>query len=386
MLAHNCPQVALLIDTATGWGRRIIRGIARYAQQQGGWDLWLEQRCQHAPGRLPPGWRGDGVIARVADRSLARHLESAPGVVVNVSAARIPGVDFPTVSADLRVAARLAVSHLLDQGFRNFGYFAPLGISFVDVHYEGFTTALAEAGHRCSVLVAPRGAGASPWRRRQRNLRAWLKSLPKPVAVLAWTSDRGRETLYACRALGLLVPEQVAVLSADEDILLCETSYPPLSAVTLTSEKIGYDAAALLHHLLKGGKRPARPMLIEPSRVVIRQSTNTLAIDDRRLAQAVAFIRNHAGEPIQVSDVLRAVPMSRSSLERRFQETLGRSPAAEIRRVHIERAKQLLADTDMPIEDVAESSGFQSREYLAYAFKRATGMTPHRYRTRGRGR
>ncbi|HPA18466.1 MAG TPA: DNA-binding transcriptional regulator [Verrucomicrobiae bacterium] len=386
MLTRKCPQVALLIDTATGWGRRIIRGIARYAQQQGGWDLWLEQRCQHAPGRLPPGWRGDGVIARVADRSLARHLSSAPGIVVNVSAASIPGVNFPTVAADLRVAARLAVAHLLDQGFKNFGYFAPLGISFVDVHHDSFIRTLSDAGHPCSVLVARRGAGAVPWRQRQRDLRAWLKSLPKPVAVLTWTSDRGRETLYACRALGLLVPEQVAVLSADEDILLCETSYPPLSAVTLTSERIGYEAAALLDRLWKGRRPPAHPVLIEPTHVVVRQSTNTLAIEDRRLAQAVAFIRGHASEPIQVNDVLRAVPMSRSRLERRFMETLGRSPAAEIRRMHLERAKELLADTDMPIPDVAEASGFQSREYLAYAFKRATGTTPRQFRARGRGR
>ncbi|MCC6353461.1 MAG: DNA-binding transcriptional regulator [Verrucomicrobiae bacterium] len=382
---RTCPQIALLIDTATGWGRRIIRGIARYGQEQGGWDLWLEQRCQHAPGRLPPGWRGEGVIARVADRSLARHLEAAPGVIVNVSAARIPGVSFPTVAADLRVAARLAVDHLLDQGFRNFGYFAPLGMSYVDAHHEGFTRALLARGHRCSVLVARRGAGAIPWHRRQRDLRAWLKSLPKPVAVLAWTSDRGRETLYACRALGLLVPEEVAVLSADEDILLCETSYPPLSAVALTSERIGYEAAALLDRLRKGARAPARPILIEPTRVVVRQSTNTLAVNDRKLAQAIGFIRNHATEPIQVGDILRAAPMSRSNLERRFREVLGRSPAGEIRRVRIERAKQLLADTDMSVPDVAEATGFQSREYLAHAFKRATGMTPREFRARVRG-
>lgn len=113
----------------------MIRGIGRYAQQQGGWDIWLEQRCQHAPGRLPPDWRGDGIIARVADRAMGRYLTEAPGVVVNVSAARIPGAEFPTVTADLRAAARLAAGHLLDQGFRHFGYFAPPGLSYVDIRH-----------------------------------------------------------------------------------------------------------------------------------------------------------------------------------------------------------------------------------------------------------
>lgn len=387
MSSFKHPQIALLVDTATDWGRRIIRGIARYAQEQGGWDLWLEQRCQHAPGRLPSGWRGDGIIARVADRPLAEHLRRSGAVVVNVSAARIPGVDFPTVTADLAAAARLAVEHLLNQGFRNFGYFAPMGLSYVEVHYESFVQALAKVGRDCSLFEArSRASSDATWSKRQRALQRWLQSLPKPAAVLTWTGDRGREVLYACRELGLLVPEQVAVLGGDEDVLLCQTCNPPLSAVALTSERIGYEAAALLDRLLKGGTPPDASVLIEPTRVVIRQSTDTLAINDRHLAQAIGFIRRHAAEPIQVSDILHAVPMSRSSLERRFQQTLGRSPADEIRRVHIELAKQLLAETDMPVPDVADASGFQSREYLAYAFKRATGMTPREYRARVRGR
>lgn len=387
MPSFKHPQIALLVDTATDWGRRIIRGIARYAQEQGGWDLWLEQRCQHAPGSLPPGWRGDGVIARVADRALAAHLAGARVPVVNVSAARIPGVDFPTVTADLAVAARLGVEHLLNQGFRNFGYYAPLGLSYVEVHYESFVQALAKAGRECSLLAARRGSSPDgAWTERQTALQTWLQSLPKPAAVLTWTGDRGREVLYACRELGLLVPEQVAVLGGDEDVLLCQTCNPPLSAVALTSERIGYEAAALLDRLLKGGLPPDAPVLIEPTRVVVRQSTDTLAINDRHLAQAIGFIRGHAAEPIQVSDILRAVPMSRSSLERRFQEALGRSPADEIRRVRLESAKQLLAGTDLPVPEVAEASGFQSREYLAYTFKRATGLTPREYRARVRGR
>ncbi len=387
MTSRRCPQIALLVDTATDWGRRMIRGIGRYAHEQGGWDIWLEQRCQHAPGRLPPGWRGDGIIARVADRAMGRYLADAPGVVVNVSAARIPGVEFPTVTADLRAAARLAAGHLLDQGFRYFGYYAPLGLSYVDIHYHSFVEHLAEAGLTCDLFRARRSKGPrATWRRQQDDLRNWLQGLPQPVAVLTWTSDRGREVLYACRALGLLVPEQVAVMGGDEDSLLCETCNPPLSGVALTSERIGYEAAALLDRMLHGEPRPTEPILIEPTRVVVRQSTDTLAITDPDLARAIAFIRTHAATPIQVSDVLRDVAVSRSWLERRFQEALGRSPAEEIRRVRLERTKQLLADTDLPVPQVAAASGFGSREYLAYAFRRATGLTPREFRQRVRGR
>lgn len=387
MNSRRCPQIALLVDTATDWGRRMIRGIGRYAQQQGGWDIWLEQRCQAAPGRLPPGWRGEGIIARVADRAMGRYLAGAPGVVVNVSAACIPGVEFPTVTADLRAAARLAAGHLLDQGFRNFGYFAPLGLSYVDIHYHSFVEHLAEVGLNCDLFPASRGKGGrAAWNRQQASLRRWLQNLPKPAAVVTWTSDRGREVLYACRAEGLLVPEQVAVMGGDEDSLLCETCNPPLSGVALTSERIGYEAAALLDRLLHGEPHPTEPILIAPTRVVVRQSTDTLAITDPDLARAIAFIRIHAATPIRVSDVLREIAVSRTWLERSFQQALGRSPAEEIRRVHLERAKQLLADTDLPVPEVAAASGFASREYLAWAFRRATGLTPRQFRQRARGR
>lgn len=387
MSSPKYRQVALLIDTATDWGRRMIRGIGRYARQQGDWDLWLEQRCQYAPGRLPPGWRGDGVIARVADRAMARHLADAHGHVVNVSTVRLPGMEFPTVTADLQAAAQVAIRHLLDQGFRHFAYYAPMNLSFVEDHHHSFVETLAKSGHSCALLHAPGGKRpGKEWLKAQTKLKNWIRDLPKPVAVLSWTGRRGREVIYACRALGLSVPEQVAVLGADDDTLLCESCNPPLSGVALTSEQIGFEAAALLDRMLHGKKPPVKPRLIAPDRIIVRQSTDTLAIDDEDIARAIAFIRMNASSPIQVSDVLRALHVSRRSLDRRFQQVLGRTPADEIRRVHLERAKHLLADTDMPVPNVAAASGYGSREYLARAFKQQTGLSPSQYRNRIQGR
>ena len=214
----------------------------------------------------------------------------------------------------------------------------------------------------------------------------WLKPLPKPIGILTWTTNCGREVINACRKADLLIPEQIAVLAADEDELLCELCNPPLSGIALTSERIGYEAAATLDRLMKGRRPTENLILIEPTGVISRQSTDTLAIDDVDVAHTVAFIRNHAGDQIQVEDVLRNVAVSRSQLERRFQEILGRTPAAEIRRVHLERAKRLLEETDMTIPKIAFASGFGSREYLAYVFKFETGLTPREYRSRIRAR
>ncbi|MCX7014652.1 MAG: substrate-binding domain-containing protein [Candidatus Sumerlaeota bacterium] len=149
------------------------------------------------------------------------------------------------------------------------------------------------------------------------------------------SSDRfGYHVVRQCARLGLLVPDEVAVLAVDNETSICELTRPSLSSIPLNVERQGYEAAALLHRLMRG-KRPRRDLiLIPPEPAVTRQSSDALAIEDSAVVQAVRFIREHAAEPIHIEDVLRHVGLRRRTLERRFREALGRSPAAEIVRVH----------------------------------------------------
>jgi LacI family transcriptional regulator len=383
MALSQTPHVAVLVDTATGWGRRLVRGIVNYGRGRGPWYLWIKSAGQQAPLWLPPGWRGDGIIARVGTRAAARHVAAARVPVVNISAIEIPGVEFPRVATDLPAAGRMAAEHLLDRGFQHFAYYGLEHRSFVERHYQGFAAAVSAVCADCPFYgtTAESGVGArTAWQTRQQGLFRWLKKLPKPVAIVTWTTEQGREVIHACRRLGLLVPEHVAVLAADNDELLCEACIPSLSGIALTSERIGFEAAGLLDRLMQGARPRKRTILIAPTGVLTRQSTDTLAVDDPDLARAVAFIRSHATDPVQVKDVLREVPVSRRWLERRFREVLGRGPAEEIRRVRLQRAKLLLAETDMPVPQVAVTAGFGSREYLAAAFKSQTGLSPRQYR------
>lgn len=389
MTKSEMPHVAVLVDTATGWGRRLVRGVINYNRSHGPWYLWIQSRGQEAPLWLPPRWRGDGIIARVGSLAAARQVAATGAPVVNISAIEIKGVNFPRVATDLPAAGRLAAEHLMERGFVHFAYYGLEHRAFVDRHYYGFANTVSSVCKECPFYgtTFESGAGArTAWHTRQEGLLRWLKTLPKPVAIVAWTTELGREVIHACRRAGILVPEQVAVLAADNDDLLCEACTPSLSGIALTSERIGYEAATLLERLMQGRRPPKSPILIVPTGIVARQSTDTLAVDDADLARALAFIRGHAGDPIQVSDVLRAVPASRRLLERHFQEVLGRSPAQEIRRVHIERAKQLLADTDLSIPKVAAASGFGSPEHFARVFKSQIGHTPLKYRSSIRGR
>lgn len=387
-IERDLPHVAVLVDTATGWGRRLIRGVLNYSQH-GLWYLWIKSGGQETPLWLPPDWRGDGIIARIGTPTAARRVRAAGVPAVNISAIELPGVEFPRVATDLVAAGRLAAKHLLDRGFVHFAYYGLTHRPYVDRHYQGFARTVASVCIDCPFLgtTSDSGAGArTAWSTRQRRLARWLRTLSKPVAIVTWTTELGRELIQACRREGFLVPEQVAVLAADNDDLLCEACSPSLSGIALTSERIGFEAAKLLDRLMHGEPPPPGPLLLEPTGVVARQSTDTLAVDDPDLARAIAFIRSHAADPIQVPDVLREVPVSRRWLERRFHEVLGRGPAAEIRRVRLARAKRLLAETDLPVPEVARLAGFGSREYLAAVFTAELDLSPRQYRNRTQAR
>jgi LacI family transcriptional regulator len=182
------------------------------------------------------------------------------------------------------------------------------------------------------------------------------------------------------------VPDDVAVIGVDNDALLCELASPPLSSVIPNTHRTGYEAAALLDRMMRGKRVAPTAHLIAPLGVAARQSTDVLAVDDRAVARAVQFIREHACEGINVSDVLRAVPLSRRVLEQRFQRLLGHTPREEILHVRLNRVKQLLSETDLPLYLIAERTGFEHVEYLSVVFKRETGKTPSAFRDGARGK
>jgi len=212
------------------------------------------------------------------------------------------------------------------------------------------------------------------------RIEGWLAGLPQPLALMACNDVRGLHILDVCTRLGILVPEQVAVVGVDNDEVVCELCTPPLSSVEPDPERIGYSAAELLDQLMaKKSSRPKR-VTVDPVGVVGRRSTDALAIEDRIVAAAMRFIREHAFTGCRVDDIMRHLHVSRSVLERHFREHLKRSPQSEIRAVQLSRVKQLLIETDFPLEHIAEVSGFEHPEYLSVMFKRTCALTPGQYR------
>lgn len=383
----DTPHVAVLVDTSTGWGRRLIRGILGYVRKNDPWYLWVEAKGRNETLRLPKVWNGDGVIARVSTPATARHLNDFGVPVINISSIQLGKERFPTVTTDLRESGRLAAEYFLNRGFRHFAYWGQFRLSYIQEQSDSFCAHIASAGYDCNVFkpkTAHRSQGG--WGDPHEELIDWLVSLPKPAAILTWETQYGRQILDACRLMGMDVPGEIAVLGGDDDELLCQVAFPPLSGIATPAETIGFEAAKMLDAQMAGSRNDDPHMLLKPSVVITRQSTDTLAIEDIEIKLAIRFIREHIHEPIQVPDILREVPISRSVLERRFQSIFGRSPAAEIRRLHLERARELLVETDLPVSAVAERSGFASPEYFTSVFRPEFGLTPLQYRKHNRGR
>ena len=379
-------RVAVLVDTSTSWGRRIIEGVHEYQSEHTRWQLFVEPRGVEQRRWLPPGWKGNGVIARVGFPELSTQLMELGLPVVNVSAISLPNTNFPRIITNLDEMAGMAAEHLLSSCFQHFAYFSLLGLNFVQEHKEAFRKRVEGAGYDCHVFDAePQNAEPEPeWMMDLSRLSDWLVALPKPVAVLTWNTSGAREVLYACAHGGLKVPEEVSVMSGSEDDLFCKVAPVPISAVNTAAEEIGFRAAELLDSLMANPKRKTqKDIRISPLGVVVRQSTETLAVNDPGLVRALRYIREDPGRAMNVDEIATHAGQCRRVLEQKFAKLLGRSPATEIRRVRIERAIQLLQTTQLSAAEVADRSGFKTAEYMATIFRNQCNASPMSFRKRG---
>jgi LacI family transcriptional regulator len=336
-----------------------------------------------------PKWKGDGIIARVETRQLAEFVARCRVPVIDIRGHFEMGV--PVVDTDDAAVAHMAVEHFVERGFRQLAFAGFLRVDFSDRRLQHFAARAADLGLPCHVYQAPMPVRADPTVTYDQHallysadLRRWIRQLRKPVGVFVCTDIYGHQVLTACRETGCAVPEAVAVLGVDDDAVFCDLATPPLSSVATDLDKAGYLAAQFLDQMMDGSSAPVRT-LVKPLRVICRRSTDTLAVEDPDVAAALRFIREHAAKGIGVADIVRVVPLSRRTMERRFQELLGRSPHEEIVRIRIQAAQRLLRDTDLPLAAIARMTGFNHPEYLSASFRRLTGQQPSQFRSEGDG-
>lgn len=377
-------RVAMLANVSRRYDRRAAQGVAAYARETGRWNLYIEEDPLATLPRLKQ-WDGDGIIANFDERRMAAAVAGLKIPVVGIGGGQgwyDPRSRIPYFTTDNRAIGRLAAEHLLDCGFARLAFFGnppSRRHQWSDERGQAFRQRARAAGAACAVYRG-RHVGAQHWIQQLGELARWLRDLEKPIGLFACTDIHGRQALEACQTVGLHVPDDVAVIGVDNDEMICELTAPPLSSIEQGSQRIGYEAAELLDRLMAGRSPRRLRWAIAPERLVARQSTDVLACDDAELAMAIRFVREHACDPIGVADVLEAMPLSRSTLEKRFLTALGRTIHAEIRRVQVERAKQLLAGGNLLVKQVAQRCGFKHVPALNRVFRQLAGRTPAEHR------
>ncbi len=370
-------HVALIIETSSIYGRDLLAGIVRYMRMHDQWSVFLEQRDLF---KQPPtwlnDWQGHGIISRATTSRLIDAI-SKTGVPFVELTDRKGTAELPQVRSNDAAIGRMGAEHLQERGFERFGFCGYTGEAWSKRREDAFVEIVREKSSEPSSLYhsAWQGRAARNWEDEQQCIVDWLRTLTPPFAVMACNDIRGQQVIDACSKLGLAVPEQVVVIGVDNDELLCRVCSPPLSSVIPNAETVGFRAAEVLAGLMNGEPPASEVQLVEPLGVATRQSTDVVAIDDRDIAAALRYIREHACRGLTVEEVIRNNPVSRSTLERQVRKYLGRTPQAEIRFVQVKRVRELLISTELSAEQIADLCGFEHPEYLHVVFKRVTGMT-----------
>lgn len=376
-------RITMILPTH-GLFRPIIIGFRTFAARLNWWlDIVLPEY----------GWRPEStaanILAQPADAlvvepvgwaALRPYVEGKLPVVLLLEDQCSQGIASGIVDDD--AVGVEAARHLLDRGLTAFGVYGLDGHGFAVARARGFQRTIEAAGHRVVPWDQRTGklmpADPIDW---YDNCAAWLARMPRgATGIFCGCDGWGVRLSQVLLGLGLRAPDDYAFVGADNDEFNCERITPPASSVTIPWGRLGSEAARLVADLIDGKPPPREPIVISPAHVFTRQSSDTIAVHDPEVADAMRFIRANVGKRIDVPDVLDQVATNRRTLERRFRTLIGRSIMQEVRRVRIEQSKRLLSSTDLSVDEVAHLCGFSSPKKLADAFRRSSGTTPSGYR------
>jgi len=379
------PKVLLLVESSRGSGRSLLQGIASYMHHCSPWTCYWE------PAGLEEAWpklkaaEVDGIIMRDVEQLDKVLAFGVPTVVIGHRRTEVPGL--VNVVTESEKIAHMAAEHLLACGFKNFAYCgfsaAQEDLPWSQVRGKAFIERIRRAGWPCANSSIPRFSKRSFLGHQRRETASWLKSLPKPLGLMAANDDQATQLIEACKMAGISIPSEVGIIGVDNDEVVCGLSDPPLSSVALSFDRAGYEAASALAALMGGREKVPSRILVQPTHVVVRRSTDVVAVEDVNLAKALRYIRD-AGpkDQLNVASIAAYAGVSRRVLENRFRRELGCSALDEIRRVRTDRVARMLVETQLSIGEIAEALGFVEVQHFARYFRSSKKMSPLAYRKR----
>ena len=379
--------VLYLYESAfTMWRRRLV-GIYAVARNEG-WQVESVDVGELAHGICPvlDYWKPDGVIV---EGGIFRHKGCSVGdfagqtVVYCDADAEVVGAHYFGVRHDSADVVKKAARELLSRDFSTYGF----------VHYRThrewsieretiFRQELAPRGKTVEVFeswVHPKDEDNAAFCRR---LETFVASLPKPCGILAANDEMAVHVLLAAGRSGIPVPEEMAVMGVDNDELICENTVPTLSSVAPDFVRSGKLAASLLARRFRNPALEPVVLSFGSTPLERRHSTRKTERVDMRAVRAVEYVRQHACDGITAADVIREMGLKVRTAELRFREVAKRSIRDEIIAVRVARAKELLANRKLNVNDIYMKCGYRDCRSLRAVFTKATGMSLAKWRAK----
>lgn len=381
---QRSKRVAVCLEMEWGHKRHLeaYAGVHKYADEAG-WDCVTTPSAARVLNPESSFAPFDGILGRITE-PLARAATEIKIPAVNIWI-NSPAKNIASVLADLEASGKMAAQHLLGRGFRRFGYMGFLREKDARYQIRGFRQILKPLGFRFTNYRFPRtdlGGEGLGWEKFLVGLEQWVEAWEPPIGVLVGNDLYCRHLIETCRAKGLKVPQDVAIVGTSNEPAICSSPYPTLTSIDLDFELIGYRAAEKLDEMMNSKKALASVEYSPPKGLIPRQSTDSLAADDPLVAKALRFISENGHERILVDDVVFSSGTNRRTLERKFRASMGCSIAEEISRLRIERSKRLMLETDASLKSLAVDLGFRNADHFCKVFSRIEKITPSQYRKR----
>lgn len=371
--------VAIELNYALPWHLDCYQGVLNYAAQHD-WSCVLDPYLMSIHSAGAAGY--DGVIGRISDKAY-QAIKDQPELPAVTLVYSEETAHLPSIIIETRASVRMAIAHLVACGYSRFGYVGTPGHLFSKTHIRVINDAVAEHGFAPPIITeacAEYDVELEQAIAQREQFVAWLTEINKPIGLLCESAITARVAAQLCIELGFSVPEDVGIVVLYGDELTCSSISPTLSCVTTNHLSQGYQAAALLNKLMDG--RPAHPLhrKFEPDRIVARESTDVFLCDDPLVSEAMYYIAANVRKNLKVDDLADALHTSRRTLERRFEDVLGKKVYDEIRRLRVAYIQRLLVETDRSVQNIAHDCGFSASNNLSRYFKQETGHSPIAYR------
>lgn len=378
-------RIALLFNANKVYDRQIIAGIGQYMKStRVEWDLFIEEdfRCRTLGIHQ---WRGNGIIADFDDPAVAEALADMPIPVVAVGGSYADASQYPPhipyVATDNAKLVRLAYDHLIAQGLQRFAFYGlppTPGNRWAQEREEAFRY-MIDTDWLEGLIYRGSPTSAGGWGRVQEEMTEWVRSLPKPIGIIAVTDARARQLLQSCVMANLLVPEQIAIVGIDNDPIAQTLSRIALTSVIQGAEGMGHAAAQLLHKMLHGRVAPDTRIIVPPVGINVQASSLHQPMKSPYVMRAKHYIRQYACLGIKAEQVADYVGISRTLLEEHFKRELKQTVHQTILAHKLEIACSMLVDPGIPLTDVAVRSGFTSLQYMYAVFRREFDCTPRQF-------